>query len=213
MKTKFLLILSFAFCATIQIQAQNNTVSTGADAEDSNRGISYSNGQVAYTSTTEINQTVELDRKTLNPEIPNTVEFKTFLNNFLATTFSGKNFDSLVFFSSPLIREFTNKEIGFGRYWNNGIYSNLSNAEGYGYYFGDGYWGDIEPKIYNLTHFLNKEPKDGFCDEATSPDGIYYKQVFKLPGYYDMEKNMEMTAPSKYNNSKKWLLIFNIING
>ena len=89
MKTKSLLILSIAICATIQIQAQNNTVS--ADAEGSTGSISYSNGQVAYTSTTGFNQTIELDRKTLNPQIPNTDEFKTFLNYFLVTAYSEKN--------------------------------------------------------------------------------------------------------------------------
>ena len=58
MKTKSLLILSFAFCATIQIQAQNNTVSAGADAEGSNGSVSYSLGQVVYTSATGINGSI-----------------------------------------------------------------------------------------------------------------------------------------------------------
>jgi hypothetical protein len=58
MKTKSLLILSIAFCATIQIQAQNNTVSAGADAEGSNGSISYSIGQVVYTSATGINGSI-----------------------------------------------------------------------------------------------------------------------------------------------------------
>ena len=58
MKTKSLLILSIAFCATIQIQAQNNTVSAGADAEGSNGSISYSIGQVVYTSASGINGSI-----------------------------------------------------------------------------------------------------------------------------------------------------------
>ena len=58
MKIKSLLILSFAFCATIQIQAQNNTVSAGADAEGSNGSVSYSIGQVVYTSATGINGSI-----------------------------------------------------------------------------------------------------------------------------------------------------------
>ena len=58
MKTKSLLILSFAFCATIQIQAQNNTVSAGADAEGSNGSVSYSIGQVVYTSASGINGSI-----------------------------------------------------------------------------------------------------------------------------------------------------------
>ena len=58
MKTKSLLILSFAFCATIQIQAQNNTVSAGADTEGSNGSVSYSIGQVVYTSATGINGSI-----------------------------------------------------------------------------------------------------------------------------------------------------------
>ena len=58
MKTKSLLILSIVFCATIQIQAQNNTVSAGADAEGSNGSVSYSIGQVVYTSATGINGSI-----------------------------------------------------------------------------------------------------------------------------------------------------------
>lgn len=58
MKTKSLLILSIALCATIQIQAQNNTVSAGADAEGSNGNVSYSIGQVVYTSATGINGSI-----------------------------------------------------------------------------------------------------------------------------------------------------------
>ena len=58
MKTKSLLLLSIAFCAAIQIQAQNNTVSAGADAEGSNGSVSYSLGQVVYTSATGINGSI-----------------------------------------------------------------------------------------------------------------------------------------------------------
>ena len=58
MKIKSLLILSLALYATIQIQAQNNTVSAGADAEGSNGSISYSIGQVVYTSATGINGSI-----------------------------------------------------------------------------------------------------------------------------------------------------------
>jgi hypothetical protein len=58
MKIKSLLILSFAFFVSNQIQAQNNTVSAGADAEGSNGSISYSIGQVVYTSATGINGSI-----------------------------------------------------------------------------------------------------------------------------------------------------------
>jgi len=58
MKTISLLILSFAFCASIQLQAQNNSVSAGADAEGSNGSISYSIGQVVYTSASGINGSI-----------------------------------------------------------------------------------------------------------------------------------------------------------
>jgi hypothetical protein len=56
MKKKILLLLSIAFCLTIQ--GQNNTVSTGGDAEGSNGSISYSIGQVVYTSATGINGSI-----------------------------------------------------------------------------------------------------------------------------------------------------------
>jgi hypothetical protein len=58
MKTKSLLILSFAIFVSNRIQAQNNTVSAGADAEGSNGSISYSIGQVVYTSATGINGSI-----------------------------------------------------------------------------------------------------------------------------------------------------------
>ena len=58
MKTKSLLLLSLALCVSIQIQAQNNTVSAGADAEGSNGSVSYSIGQVVYTSATGINGSI-----------------------------------------------------------------------------------------------------------------------------------------------------------
>ena len=47
MKKKFLLLLSIAFCLTIQ--AQNNTVSNGGDAEGSNGSIRCSVSQIETT--------------------------------------------------------------------------------------------------------------------------------------------------------------------
>ena len=56
MKKKFLLLFSIACCSAIQ--AQNNTVSNGGDAEGSNGSISYSIGQVVYTSATGSNGSI-----------------------------------------------------------------------------------------------------------------------------------------------------------
>jgi hypothetical protein len=48
-KYTFLLILTF-FGVSINLTAQNNTVSAGGDAEGSNGSISFTLGQVVYTS-------------------------------------------------------------------------------------------------------------------------------------------------------------------
>lgn len=139
----------------------------------------------------------------------NSPEFESFLPYFLSQTFSGMNFDSLVYFSSPIITQFIESNyIGFGRFWNNGATCNLFVDD----HFGSPYFdNEIQPNTARLKYFSNKVPKDGFCEEATTPDGIYYKQVFELPQIVtaDMDSDgsfKKIPTPGKYNNLKKMVV-------
>ena len=87
--------------------------------------------------------------------------------------------------------------------YNPGTRCNLYEDNGFGYHFYEGYFGKKEPNISNLVYFQNKEPKEGFCDEARSPNGIYYKEINELPGHYEIEKNVGIPAPKKYKNLRK----------
>jgi tetratricopeptide (TPR) repeat protein len=134
----------------------------------------------------------------------NSLDFKIFLKYFLNQTFSGKNFDSLVYVSSPLLAEFVNTDfIGLGRFWNMGVACTLYEADQFGYNFYEGYFGSIQPETSALIYFSNKTPDGGFCDEAISPDGIYYKQVSELPTDWDPVDGTIIPSPNKYKNLKK----------
>jgi hypothetical protein len=131
-------------------------------------------------------------------------DFKLYISYFLGKTFSGKNFDSLVYTSSPVFLEFIDvKSVGFGRFWNMGASCNLYVNNDFGYNFYEGYFGETQPDISRLNYFSNKVPEGGFCEEATSPDGIYYNQVSELPEDWDMENGKRVPAPIKYKNLKK----------
>lgn len=152
-----------------------------------------------HTSKAEIvNGNIESDT------VRNSSDFKLFIAYFLGKTFSGKNFDSLVYSSSPVFLEFIDlKSVGFGRFWNMGVYCNLYVNNDFGYNFYEDYFGQIQPDISRLKYFSNKYPEGGFCEEATSADGIYYNQVSKLPEDWDMENDKYVLAPIKYKNLKK----------
>jgi hypothetical protein len=146
----------------------------------------------------------ENNKNNLLNESRNSSDFKTFLSTFLSETFSSINFDSIVYVSSPLFLKFIEKKsLGFGRFYNIGASCNLYNDNGFGYHFYEGYFGEIQPDISNLVYFQNKEPEGGFCEEATSPDGIYYKQVYELPKDWDMVKGVRIPTPNKYKNLRK----------
>ena len=131
-------------------------------------------------------------------------EFEIFLRYFLSTVYSEKKLDSLIYVSSPIILDFVDKNLGFGRFWNIGATCNLYSSDEFGYHrFGENYYGETEPNISNLSFFKNEKPKGGFCDEATSPNGIYYSQVNKLPESWDFEKDNFLPTPERLNNLKK----------
>jgi hypothetical protein len=130
--------------------------------------------------------------------------FEEFLHYFLTSCFWGKNTDSLTYSSAPIIKQFIHKDIGFGRYWNPGTFLYLYRNDNYGYTSN----GSVNPKMKNTKYFKEKLPKDGFCEESSSPDGIYYKTVTKFPKYWDpnKEKIAAVKLPKKYINSPKMLV-------
>jgi uncharacterized coiled-coil protein SlyX len=148
-------------------------------------------------------QIEESNRLMAIANLRNSREFEIFLNHFLLTTYSKKNIDSLIYVSSPLIQNFISEEFGFGRFWNIGAACNLYDSDKFGYHFYDGYFGETEPEISNLSYFANQYPEGGFCIEATSPNGIYYKQVTDLPTDWDMMTGKAIPPPLMLNPLKK----------
>jgi len=146
---------------------------------------------------------IELNRNNSLKAIRNSSEFETFLNYFLSTVYSEKNIDSLIYVSSPLIMDFVDQKIGFGRFWNRGAHCNLYNSGDFDYYFDEGYFGRTEPKTSNLPFFENQEPEGGFCDEASSPNGIYFRQVNNLPEDTDLETGESIPPPLMLKHLKK----------
>jgi hypothetical protein len=55
-----------------------------------------------------------------------------FLKKFLEDVYSGKDFNRMVSTSSPLLQEYIDEELGFGRLWSAGIYCNLYTLDNYG---------------------------------------------------------------------------------
>ncbi len=141
----------------------------------------------------------------------NSNDFSIFLKYFISKVYSEKNFDSLVYHESVTLRTFINSKLGIFRFFAPGVYKTLygkNDFQNYGYNFGEGYNGEIEPNISNFLIYSNKLPKGGFCDEATSPDGIYYNQVFETPTYSDATMNgKSYSTTAEYKNFNKKIVI------
>ena len=194
---KLSLILSAVLMTTIVV------TSCGDSTEDESTTINkeYSDETTIGKQTSKAEN---LNRNFESETDRNSSDFKLFIAYFLGKAFSGKNFDSLVYSQSPVFSEFIDvRNVGFGRFWNQGIYCNLFVNNNFGYNFYEEYFGEINPDISRLKYFANNAPKDGFCEEATSPDGIYYSQVSELPKDYDMENDKAIPSPTKYKNLNK----------
>ena len=145
----------------------------------------------------------ELTNNNSTNSFRNSSNFEHFLYYFLSTVYFKKNIDSLIYVSSPIILDLIDPNIGFGRFWNVGASCNLYNFDGFGYHFYEGYFGETEPEIVNLSFFKNQKPEGGFCDNASSPNGVYYSQVNDLPEDWDMEKGESIPPPLKLKYLKK----------
>jgi hypothetical protein len=122
----------------------------------------------------------------------NSKNFENFLYSFLSTVYSNEKIDSLISISSPRILDFVEPSIGFGRFWNMGAACNLYNEGNYEYYY-----FPVQPDVANLPLFKNQVPQGGFCDEASTPDGIYYTEVYDLPEDWDIETGESIPPPRK----------------
>ncbi|MFT5512348.1 MAG: hypothetical protein ACI8SE_000746 [Bacteroidia bacterium] len=151
-------------------------------------------------------QIAELNRINSLNALRDSNEFEPFLSDFLSTVYSEKNIDSLIYMSSPLIMDFVNEKVGFGRFWNMGVSCNLYGSDCFGYHFYDDYFGETQPNTSNLSFFENQKPEEGFCDEATSPNGIYYRQVTDLPEDYDIYIEEYVPSPLMLKQLRKMVV-------
>jgi hypothetical protein len=150
-------------------------------------------------------QVLEIREKNPTNPFRNSSNFEHFLSYFISNVYSNTNIDSLIYTSSPLITNLSNSNLDFGRFYNIGAYCNLyrkSNDFGY-HQFGDEYFGDKEPDIVNLPFFKDKYPDDGYCEEASTPNGVYFSEVDDLPEDVDMETEVHIPTPSRLKNLKK----------
>lgn len=169
----------------------------------------FVNGQNTKSKEYISNVNIQSDNANVKNGSRNAGNFEEFLNYFLTSCYWGKNTDSLIYSSAPIIKQFIHKGIGFGRYWNPGTFLRLYKTGNYGYTSN----GSINPKMINPKYFKEKLPKDGFCEESSSPAGVYYKTVNKFPKFMDANKD-KMTAvklPKKYSNLPKMLV--NVLYG
>ena len=58
-------------------------------------------------------------------------------------------------------------------------------------------------KCLSSLFMKTKTLSGGFCEEASSPDGIYYKQIYDLPKDYDPIEIRDIPAPYDLRNLKK----------
>jgi hypothetical protein len=124
------------------------------------------------------------------PQIRASARFHEFLSHFLLTAVSSQNFDSLNAGTSPLVHTYTDARLGLQRFASIGIYCKPLAYESFG-----GRLGTTLPDISGLPVFFSDElPRDGFCEESESPDGVYFRTVTALPEDIDAETGMRLPA-------------------
>lgn len=127
--------------------------------------------------------------------------FEPFLDYFLQASFFGKKFDSLVYFKSESIKNATHKEVKLSRTYNPG-----AACVFYDSYEGDIKYNMVYPKIEKSISYFNQDIKEGFCEESSSEDGVYYSIIKKLPKSPNMETGVGFISPDipdKYKNELK----------
>lgn len=144
--------------------------------------------------------------------------FETFLPYFISEAVSGKNFDSLVYTYSPIIKRFIDYEnLGFGRYadihpfmscilYDEFNYSGEWTEEGEILNFGFSYYENNKlPDLSKLKYFSSPVPSNGFG--PADANGIYYKVINELKKSYWPTDGLggwaEESPPSKLSKLKK----------
>ncbi len=143
--------------------------------------------------------------------------FETYLPYFIREAVSGKNFDSLVYTYSPIIKRFIDYEnLGFGRYADIHQYSSCIlydeyNSEGeegeiINFGFKHEYLANNKlPDLSKLKYLSSPVPSDGFG--PAGGNGIYYNVVNGLPKSFWPTDGLggwaEESPPSKLNKLKK----------
>lgn len=149
-------------------------------------------------------QALELRKITAINPFRNSSNFEHFLSYFISNVYTSRNIDSLIYNTSPIISDLIDPNIGFGRFYNLGAPCKLYKSDGFGYHSdGEGFFGEKEPDIVNLPFFKNQNPDDGFCEESSSPNGVYFSQVNDLIEDMDMETGDYIPAPTKLKYLKK----------
>ncbi len=137
-------------------------------------------------------------------------DFELFVAAFLNSSFWGNNIDSMVHASSPVTNQFMHKDFPFGRYWNEGVFCLIYHGDELGYHFGSDYHGEVQPQNKNYPFFKDKTPNDGFCDAATSPDGLYYQAITNFPKFQDPasegDPNRDVVIPTQFKSAPKMAL-------
>ena len=106
-----------------------------------------------------------LKNENQDSSLRNSNDFSIFLKYFISKVYSEKNFDSLVYHESVILRTFINSKLGILRCHAPGIYNYLygkNDIYNYGYNFYEGYNGEVEPNIINFLIYSNVLPKGGF---------------------------------------------------
>jgi len=137
--------------------------------------------------------------------------FETFLPYFLNEVFFGKDFDSLFNADSPILTKFIDPvNLGSGIFINPGIYCALIEKEvqdNIDDWHGRNYSNGIQPNLAGSRYFPNRLPEGGFCDEASTPDGIYYTEIDELPSSDNPDGYpSKFPPPTKFKPLKKMLV-------
>lgn len=137
-----------------------------------------------------------------------TPDFREFLECFLDVCFWGNNTDSLIYVSSPSIKQFVHDEIGLGRFTSPvEMCDFFEDASQKTEIFDKDYWGERNPVKGDPTFFADRLPIKPECENTPSPDGIYYKKVSRLPSVTDENlEEVKITLPAKHRKSAMMLV-------
>lgn len=109
----------------------------------------------------------------------------------------------LIYYGAPITEKYLHKKIGFTRFYNPG-----AMCVPYEYELYEVSTEYKAQEIKSLRYYRNQSPEGGFCEEARSPDGVYYEKTKGLPGYPDVETGdyNAIGLPKEYVNAPVMLV-------